>query len=58
MKHYWPQLLFISLSLFGLGRIVSDHGKPREPANAWTTLIAFAIQFWLLYEGGFFNGMF
>lgn len=32
-----------------------NHGKPREPHNAYTFAISIVISFLLLYWGGFFG---
>lgn len=46
-------LLLMSLSL---GIVLAKHGKPREDEyNFWVSLLSFAMWFFLLYKGGFFN---
>lgn len=51
-----PQLVFITLYLFGLFCAVSEHGKPKSGFNnAWITLLAIIINFSILIWGGFFK---
>jgi hypothetical protein len=51
-----PQIIFICIRLFGLGIMLSQHGKPKKgKENFWIDLAATAITFGLLIWGGFFN---
>lgn len=51
-----PQLIVICLAVGGLVRSAIQHGEPDGKVDFWVTLTATAIQFGLLYWGGFFNG--
>jgi hypothetical protein len=53
----WPQYTYLVLVLLGLGICIADHNKPRDPGNAWSSIIATGIVFFLLTKGGFFDGM-
>ena len=50
-----PQIIWIVLTIFGLIIEIVNHGKPREPHNAYTFAISAFISFLLLYWGGFFG---
>jgi len=54
----WPQWTVLFIMVLGLGLAMGMHGKPREPHNWIISFIAAAINFTLLYFGGFFKGMF
>lgn len=52
----WPQVIWISLALMGLGFSIAQHGQPTELAyNGWRKLIQIAIMAALLAWGGFFS---
>ena len=53
----WPQYVYLGLVLFSFGFVVSKHGESRDPYNAWDALIGAGIALFLLYKGGFFNGL-
>lgn len=46
----------ILLGFYGLALILSvkDHGKPREPTNAWNMIASIVLQLALMWWGGFF----
>lgn len=49
-------LTYLLLMSMSLGIVLSKHGKPKEKKyNFWVSLISYAIWFFLLYKGGFFN---
>ncbi|MGL6174821.1 MAG: hypothetical protein ACRC1P_09490 [Cellulosilyticaceae bacterium] len=51
-----PQTIYLVIVLIGTGVALSDHGKPRKGnENFITFLIGTAIQFGLMYWGGFFG---
>ena len=50
-----PQLIWLFLAVIGLIIEIVNHGKPREPHNAYTFVISMVISFLLLYWGGFFG---
>lgn len=50
-----PQIVWFIIAGFGLISEVINHGKPREPHNAYTFAISIVISFLLLYWGGFFG---
>lgn len=56
MKFY-PQIIYIALSLLGVGVVTAKHGQPRGNYSIFTTLFAEAIMVALLYWGGFFDGI-
>ena len=39
--------------ILGLGLAMGRHGQPRSPENFWVSLAAVAINWGLLYAGGF-----
>lgn len=50
-----PQTIWLVLAVIGLIVEIVEHGKPREPHNAYTFAISVVISFLLLYWGGFFG---
>ena len=53
-----PQLIYLGLTMIGLGMIISKHGQPKEGNhNAWSSIIASIVIGYVLYLGGFFNPM-
>lgn len=50
-----PQIIWFFLAFIGLIVEIINHGKPREPHNAYTFAISVVISFLLLYWGGFFG---
>ena len=57
MKFGWPQLIYIGLMLLGEGMAIAKHGEYKKASmhNAWTSLIAYAIDIMILAWGGFFG---
>jgi hypothetical protein len=56
MKLEWPQMVYIGLTLMGLGSCMANHGKQKTTAeNFFITCIAQSIHGALLYYGGFFG---
>ena len=52
------QLIYLALSLIGLGITIAQHGTPKkENHNAWVSLIAFLVSIFLLIKGGFFDNL-
>ena len=53
---HWPQITVIVLAAIGVGIHFAKHGQPKsESYNGVVQMILVAIEFWLLYEGGFFG---
>lgn len=50
-----PQIVYLLITLFGLGHSAVNHGKPRSAESFWTSLIASMLGFCLMYWGGFFG---
>jgi hypothetical protein len=53
---HWPQITYLVLAVLGIGISLAKHGEPKTGEhNFLTTVLAFALICWILYEGGFFN---
>jgi len=52
------QILYLILTVFGLGITLAKHGEPRDPYNFWGTLLSTAMLLGILYWGGFFDCFF
>lgn len=50
-----PQIVWVILATAGVVLAMVKHGEPRDPFNAWITLIATGLSGALLYWGGFFG---
>ena len=51
-----PQIIYLSLTMLGLGMQAVKHGNPKEgKENFWVVFISTAISVGLLYWGGFFD---
>lgn len=50
-----PQLIWLVMAVIGLIVEIVEHGKPREPHNAYIFAVSVVISFLLLYWGGFFG---
>jgi LPXTG-motif cell wall-anchored protein len=51
-----PQILYLGLTLVGLGLIIEKHGKPKTGnENAWVSVITVILVLGLLFWGGFFT---
>lgn len=58
MIFHWPQLVWITLALVGVGIAIEQHGKPRTGKhNMWSSIVAFILAWFTLYFGGFFAGI-
>ena len=54
----WPQITVVVLAAISLGIHMAKHGQPAlYQYSAPIRLVAVAIYFWLLYEGGFFGAL-
>lgn len=51
----WPQILYISFCVLGLGFAIAKHGEPSDPFDMRKTAAAIAVAWSLLYWGGFFD---
>ncbi len=51
----WPQITWIALMALSFGIAASRHGESQGKHNAFTSLVAIAINATLLYYGGFFG---
>lgn len=57
MVLHWPQIVWLTLVLIGLGMSLEQHGKPRTGRhNVWLSLFGGGVGFWIVYGGGFFAG--
>lgn len=50
-----PQIIWLVMTVIGLIVEIVEHGKPREPHNAYTFAVSVVISFLLLCWGGFFG---
>ena len=50
-----PQIIMIALIISSIIISIVNHGKKREPYNAYTVLIGAVFEVALLYWGGFFG---
>ena len=50
-----PQIIMIALIISSIVISIVNHGKKREPYNAYSVLIGAALEVALLYWGGFFD---
>lgn len=51
----WPQLIYVALTLMGLGYAIAKHREPAPAYSMWRHTVALAIVYPLLYWGGFFT---
>ena len=51
----WPQFVYASLIIFGLGVTLAKHGQPREPHNFMFATITTLLCLWIQYKGGFWK---
>lgn len=50
-----PQIIMIALIISSIIISIVNHGKKREPYNAYSVLIGAVFEVALLYWGGFFD---
>lgn len=50
-----PQLIYLGITVLGLGVVLAKNGEPQEPYSFWKTILVSSIILCLLYWGGFFN---
>ena len=50
-----PQIIMIALIISSIFISIVNHGKKREPYNAYSVLIGAVFEVALLYWGGFFD---
>ena len=50
-----PQIIMIALIISSIVISIVNHGKKREPYNAYSVLIGAVFEVALLYWGGFFG---
>ncbi|ESX78494.1 hypothetical protein [Mesorhizobium sp. LSHC414A00] len=50
-----PQLIYLALTVLGLGYVIAKHGERRPPYSMWASFISLAIVYPLLWWGGFFT---
>lgn len=48
-------IVWILMQILDIGIVLGKHGEPRPNYNFWTTLIAYLIDWWLLYKAGLFD---
>jgi hypothetical protein len=53
----WPQITFLTLSVFGVLMHAANNGKARDNYSIDGALLSFGIMFWLLWEGGFWHAL-
>lgn len=52
----WPAIIYVLMTLFGLGVSLANHGRPETGTkNFFLVLGVCAFQTWLLWWGGFFD---
>lgn len=55
MTFHWPQIAMVLLAGTSLGLHGSKHGEPRDGHyNFYVQFLCLAIEFWILWCGGFF----
>ncbi|AAT37764.1 gp72 [Burkholderia phage BcepB1A] len=52
---HWPQITYLALTLFGLGLVAAQHGKPNGRHNLFASGITTGLTLFLLWKGGFFG---
>lgn len=50
-----PEFIWILLSGMSLAMSLFFHGEPKGNYSFWSTLIALALEFWIVWAGGFFR---
>ena len=50
----YPQMIYLVLTLIGMGVVLVEHGKP-STTNAWITIGSQIFIYWLLFWGVFFQ---
>lgn len=51
----WPQITMIVVYALSLYIAAAEHGQPQPRRNFWASLIGTAINFGLLWAGGFWR---
>lgn len=52
----WPQIIYLVLTLLGLGITLAKHGEPKKDKhNFYVTFVGSGLIVALLYWGGFFT---
>jgi hypothetical protein len=55
---HWPQITLIVINAIGLGIHLARNGQSRDESYSFGwQLSAAVLDFWLLYEGGFFGAV-
>jgi hypothetical protein len=55
---HWPQITMIVLGALSLGIHMAKHGEQRtDKYGAFGMLFTLVLEFWLMYEGGFFGAV-
>ena len=58
MTFHWPQITMIVLGAMSLGIHVARNGERRTDSyGAFGMLFTVVLEFWLMYEGGFFGAV-
>lgn len=57
---FWPQYVYLSLLLYQVIEHIGKDGqlKPRREYNGFMAVFASAFVGWILWRGGFFEGVF
>ncbi|MGB3042500.1 MAG: hypothetical protein WBB98_04880 [Xanthobacteraceae bacterium] len=50
----WPQIVYITLTCFGVGVTLARYGEAKVSRYDWTDIFATALVGTILYFGGFF----
>jgi hypothetical protein len=54
---HWPQYTYLAIIMISLGFTIGLHGQQLGRANAWMRASWVVVALFLLWKGGFFNGM-
>ena len=58
MRENLPQLVYLVMSLIGLGLSIGEHGRPKTGKHStWRDMFSTVIIFYILYSGGFFDSL-
>lgn len=59
MSHWLPQIIYLVLTFLGLMIVAANHGREykADRQNAFPTFLGSALVLFLLYWGGFFEGL-
>lgn len=52
----WPQITIIALGAIGFGFAAAKHGEPQGNYSVFWTAVGMGVEFFILWQGGFFGG--